>query len=242
MAIVEWCSFSSLKDTAAHPNDHLAAGVSATTIVEVRKSKSEILELNGSAIDQDHGESLLSAVSFINPELDNYLPEVGRELMVYFDQLVAYCNYPVVLLEVIRRLKILADAFHHQWSKGDVEQISKLVRKTMQGVGKRSKVYQSAAALLKDLSMYSVLKKKDLHNIPIDYLKGLRGTDLVDGDTDLPSAKRFREDRAPTADESNVDDDRYLELMEQLSTSEDSQEVERIETELSKMGYEPNIV
>lgn len=230
------------------PTDHLSAGVSASTIVEIRKSKADILELNGSPIDQGQGEDFLSVVSFINPEIDSYLPEVCIELMAYFDQLVAYCNDQVVLLEVIRRLKILADTFHPQWSKRDVEQISQLSHAAMQGVRKRSRLYQSATALLKDLSMYGELKKKNLHTIPSDYLRGLRGSDLVDGDLDPPEAKRLCEDGThgpppPTAgDDDNQDDERYLELMEQLAACEDEREIERIESQLDEMGYEPNIV
>ena len=229
---------------SAPPTDHLSSGVSASTIVEIRKSKADILGLNGSVIDQGQGEDFLSAVSFINPEIDTYLPEVCVELMAYFDQLVAYCNNPVVLLEVIRRLKILADTFHPQWSERDVEQISQLSHVAMRGVSKRSRLYQSATALLKDLSMYGELKRKNLHTIPSDYLKGLREGDLVDGDVEPPAAKRLCEDGAhgPPPPNTDDDDERYLELMEQLAACEDKREIERIESQLDEMGYEPNIV
>lgn len=230
-------------------------GVSASTIVEVRKAKAEILALNGRAIDNAQGEELLAMVSFINPDVDRYLPEVGTEIIDYFDQLVAHCNEPAIVLEVLRRLKILADTFNTQWKESDVEQVSRVSKRVLERAkSKRSRLYQCGTALLKDLSMYSAIREKGFHKIPIKSMKDLRGVDLTDsGPSD---AKRMKIDTEEASGPPPVegeeaggpppvrdvgDEDRYLDLMEKLSMCKPEEE-EAIEEKLMSMGYEPNIV
>ena len=221
-------------------------GVSASTIVEIRKAKAEILALNGAAIGHAQGEELLAMVSFINPEVDRYLPEVGTEIIDYFDQLVAHCNEPTIVLEVLRRLKILADSFNRQWKEADVKQISRVSEHVLaRAKSKRSRLYQSSIALLKDLSTYSALRENGFDKIPMKCVRDLRRVDFTDSGP--PETKKRRTDMGeeaggPPPVRDADDEDRYLDLMEKLSECKEPQEEEAIEEELTSMGYEPNIV
>ena len=217
-------------------SDALSAGVSAATIVEIRKSKAELLLFNGRKMDRSKGEEVLEAIGFINPDVDTYLPEVGRELMAHFTQLVSLCRHPSVLMEVVRRLKSMADMFHPQWNKHDIKTISELTGSIMSGFGKRRLVCQSSIALLKDLSSYPDIKKRGLHTVPLEELRGARGHD--EPDIGPPNDKKVR------AEENFelIEEDQYISKMEQLSTSEDPEEVWHLEAELDQMGYEANIV
>lgn len=213
--------------------DTLSVGVSASTIVEIRKSKAELLLLNGENLDRSKGEEILEAVSFINLDVDSYHPEVGRELVAHYTVLVGMCRDPSVLLEVVRRLKAIADVFHSHWSKDELKTISELMGNIMSGFGKRRLVSQSATALLKDLSTYPDIKKRRLHTIPMELLREPRGQD--EPDIGPPEAKKSR-------GEEVTEEEKYLTKMEQLCESEDPEEVWHLEAELDEMGYEPNIV
>ncbi|XP_064385969.1 uncharacterized protein LOC135334631 [Halichondria panicea] len=138
--------------------DGVAVGVSAATIVDIRKAKAEIRALNGDKLSESRAEELLESVSFIDPAVDSYLPVVARELIAFYEQLVMHCQQPYVLLEVVRRLWILADAYHTQWTKQDVEAITRVSERVMKSVAnERNRIYQSLVALLKDLSTYKIL-------------------------------------------------------------------------------------
>lgn len=220
--------------------------MSANTIVEIRKAKSELLSLNGHSIDADSGEKLLAAVNFINPGVDSYLPEVGAELIAYYEQLVMHCSESSVRLEVLRRLKNLSDVFHEQWTRKDVEQMSQVCKQLLTGVVKRSRsmVCQSGTALLKDMATYRALKDKGFHNIPVKALRELRGADLIDG----PPEKRIclndtiEAGGPPPVVGVASSEECYFDLMSQLSQCEDQYKAEVIEEELLQLGYEPDVV
>ena len=82
----------------------LTSGVSAATIVEIRKHKSSLAQLNNHSISDEEGHDYLDKVDFIDFDKDDYLPDVGRELLSYLRQLVVSCPDPSVQMEVIRRL------------------------------------------------------------------------------------------------------------------------------------------
>jgi len=212
----------------------LDAGISAATIVEIRKHKADLLQLHGQQVELEEAEDFLEAVEFVNVEVDSYLPEVGTELTIFLSKLVAYSsNNGSVALEVIRRLKQVADAFHGSWNKEDVEVVSNTVHGMTEGRSRNSKVYQSAAALLKDLSTYKELKRKRLHIVPRDLLNSLKHTD--EPDIGPPPTKKAANEMAPDTEE------KYLDLMQQLACTEDEDKTLQLELQLVDMGYEPNV-
>ena len=215
---------------------HLETGISAATIVEIRKHKADLLQLHGQELEPEEVEDFLDSVQFINFEVDSYLPQVGTELVIFLAKLVVSTRDGSVALEVIRRLKQVADAFHSSWIREDVEMISSIVHSMTEGRSRRTRVYQSAAALLKDLSTYSQLKKKGLHTAPRNLLQSLTSTD--EPDIGPPPTKKVAIDLATEEDS----DEKYLDLMQQLAGAEDQDSTLRLESQLVDMGYEPNVV
>lgn len=213
--------------------------------MDIRKAKAELRAVNGDTISETKADELLESLSYIDPVVDRYLVNVDRELTAFYEQLIVHCKRPPIVLEVLRRLKILADTFHAQWSREDVEAMCRVSGHVLESAGKRSRVYQSGTALLKDLSKYLSLRDKGLHKIPILSLGDLRGRDstdgdVIDGDESPPQLKRACLDAAGGPPPIRDSYKSYIELMEQLSRCEDPQ-TEEIEERLIEMGYEPEV-
>ena len=220
----------------------LTSGVSAATIVEIRKHKSSLTQLNNEAISKEEGQDYLDKVDFIDFDKDEYLPDVGRELLTYLRQLVVSCHDPSVQMEVIRRLKSMCDAFKNQFNKEDVEQAT-LVAKIMierNSKKKRSRLYQSAVAFLKDLALS--FKGKGMQDAPTKEIKGLKIREETDTHEEEPLVKQARTDEEEECMDEGEIEDRYLEIMEKLSQCTDVEQALKFEAELIEMGYEPNIV
>ena len=90
--------------------------VSATTIVKIRKHKSHLAQLSNHTIDAE-GQTYLDKVDFINFDRDHYLPDVGKELLAYLQQLVICCHSAFVQMEVIRHFNSMCQAFKNQFSE-----------------------------------------------------------------------------------------------------------------------------
>ena len=213
----------------------LTSGVSAATIVEIRKHKSALAQLNNEQISGEEGQDYLDKVDFIDFDKDQYLADVGRELLAYLQQLVVNCEDAAVQMEVIRRLKSMCDAFLTQFAKEDVEQVTIVTRVIMARVNtkKRSKLYQSTVALLKDMTVS--FKAKGIQEVLKQELKNLKIRE--EPDMGEPPDKRAKRER-----DSEESDYKYLEIMEKLSECTDTEQALRLEAELHEMGYEPNIV
>ena len=222
-------------------NGSLTSGVSAATIVEIRKHKSSLAQLNNQAINDEEGHDYLDKVDFIDFEKDDYLPDVGRELLSYLQQLVVSCPDPSVQMEVIRRLKSMCDAFKNEFKAEDVEQAT-LVAKMMvkrSNKNKRSRLYQSAVAFLKDLAVE--FKAKGMHAAPAEEINSLKVVEGVDTKESEPPAKQAKlDDQA--LNEEDIEHDEYLDIMKQLSECADIEEALKLEAKLIEMGYEPNVV
>jgi len=214
----------------------LDTGISAAVIVEIRKHKADLLQLHGQQLELEEAQDFLDSVQFINFEVDSYLPQVGTELVAFLAKVVVSSSDGSIALEVIRRLKQAADAFHTSWNKEEVETISSMIHSLTEGRSRRTRVYQSAAALLKDLSTYSELKKKKLHTVPRKLLQSLTSTD--EPDIGPPPTKKVAHDSVPEEDP----DEKYLNLMQQLACTEDTDSTLQLESQLVDMGYEPNVV
>ena len=222
----------------------LDAGISAAAIIEIRKVKAELMVLHGQPLNEEKGMAFLEAVRFINFDTDSYLPQVGTELVWFVSKLVVYCSQPSVALEVVRRLKEVAEVFHTSWTREEVELVAQTVQSLVKRTSKQrrvrqSTVAQSAVALLKDLSTYDNLKKRKLSSIPKQLLGSLGSSD--EPDWGEPEAKRAKHSET-TIDTLAEEEAEYLAIMQQLADTQDTDTTLQLETQLAEMGYEPNIL
>lgn len=225
-------------------NGVLDAGVSASMIVEIRKAKVKLLQLNGQVLSREEADSLLEAVEFINFGVDSYQPQVGRELMSYLLQVAAHCSDPSVVLEVIRRLKEIAERCHKAWGQEDVELVShaaqSMVERFPRKRGRTSLVSQSALALVKDLCSYKDLQQKKLTSLPRQVLREQRGTDQTDA---APLPKQARMESQEGVDLTDADTQfQYFDLLLQLAEATDDDAVLQLESQLDDLGYEANVL
>ena len=246
-------------DKVDEASDILRAAISATTIVEIRKVKSSLLELHGQGVSREEAETLLSGVNFINLEADLYHKEVGLELLAFLTKMAAYCREPEVSLEVTRRLKFVVDVFDFGLGKEEVESVAGSLQALTSHFPPQSKAYQSALALLKDLARNKALRSKKLHTIALDLLKELQqsgrkkdkkgrvGSDSVDfpskflrrGDGRGAAVTRRHTGTGVTEEEDGGLD--YVDYMVELGEAGEG-EVLGLETRLLDLGYEPNII
>lgn len=212
----------------------LTSGVSAATIVEIRKCKSSLAQLNNEKVSEEEGQDYLDRVDFIDFEKDQYLVDVGRELTAYLLQLVVSCEDPVVQMEVVRRLRSMCDTFQHQFTEQDVDQLTLVAKMIVERVSsrKRSKLYQSTAAFLKDLS---VIFKNRGTEAKIE-LKRLKIREETDAEPPEKRVKLYEEEM-----EEEEMDKQYIEILEELSECTDIEEALKLEAKLLEMGFEPNI-
>ena len=247
--------------------DILGATISAASIVEIRKAKSALLQLHGQTVTQEEAEKFLDTVSFINFETDSYRPEVGSELIAFLSKLSTYCVNPEINLEVIRQFKFILETFDSSWSKQEVEVVGNTLCAMTKTFEKRSKTFQSALALLKDIGKNRALRSKKLHTIALELMQDINQREgrrkRVAGDyVDLPmkflrqggevgkgAGTAIQEDMVVEEEDGGVcaDDGEgtdfvdYLESMAQLVEAEDDK-VGDLEKKLIDMGYEPNII
>ena len=250
-------------DRADETPDILRATISATAIVDIRKAKSSLLQFHGLNIDQNEAEKFLDTVAFINFEMDSYRSEVGSELIALLSKLSTYCGCAEVNMEVIRQFKFVLECFNSSWSTEEVEVVGSTLYNMTRKFGRRTKTYQSAVALLKDIGSNKALRAKKLHAIPLALLNdinregGKRGRGQISADeVDVP-AKFLRQDQeehrvipghgAADIEEKEEEEDGegeftdYLELMTKLVDAED-EGARELESKLMDMGYEPDIV
>lgn len=223
----------------------LVTGVSAAAILEIRQAKAKFLE-SLSSTDNGLAQAIvaLSEVCFLDVEADQYEEDVGKELMLLLQQIAGHCKDPTITLEVIRRLKSVAEQFHGEWGEERVQLMCNVVKVAMHGGprSKKSRVFQSGLALLKDLSRYSFLKEHDLHTIPQQVIKTMRAAreETDTGMQELPEAKRSRQEDGQQ-EEGDGEEDKYLELMEELVDTTNPERTLEIEGELETMGCIPYV-
>ena len=227
-------------------SDSVAAGVSAVAILEIRKAKSLLLCRHGKTLTVDEGETFLECVSFLNLNCDSYLPIIGTEVIAFYQHLAVYCKGALVQLEIIRRLKEVADAFHPQWTNDDLQQIVGVIS-VFTASSPRSKVYQSAVALLRELCEHRY-PRKTLNKIPREAMNKLKrpragkqaevvGSDETD--TGAPPAKKPLLD-AEGAKTDQVDE--YLDIMCKLAEAKPTDETIGLESKVLDLGFEPNVL
>ena len=200
-------------------------------ILEIRRTKAKFLDSISREAEEESAEVALGELAFLDFEQDDYSIEVGEEALLMLREVVVHCKVSTIRLEVLRRVKSIADSFNSEWKEMEqVELVCQVVEKAMHRCNKRSRVYQSGLALLKDISSYQSLKDNKLNQGPLNAIRKLRGRDEVDADVMVPEAKRHEEEG-----------DRYLSLMETLASSTDPEQILSIESQIEEMGYEPHI-
>ena len=234
--------------------DVVQAAISATTIVEIRKVKASLVQLHGLKASKDDVEQFLDDVSFINFEADTYHPQVGTELVAFFSKLAAYCSNAEINLEAIRQFRFALDKFDSSWGQQEVTLIANSLYAMTDTFTKRSKVYQSAVALLKDMARNKRLLSKKLHSIPLELLKDIQkggnsrkrpGSDYIDHPAKAPRPTRIRcdstEDSTAVEEEIGEEFIDYIDRMLELAEASDDR-IPQLESQLEDMGYEPNII
>lgn len=226
--------------------DSLQIAVSATTIVEIRKVKSSLLLLHGQNIDRDDAEKILEGLNFINLKVDSYHPQVGGELIGFFSSLAPRCADPEINLEVIRQFQSTMESFDSQWSQSEVTLVTNTLHAMTASFTKRSGVYRSAVALLKNMSRSKSLASKKLQSIPLERLKEIqqrrqKRRSAGDDDVDYKMEKKggIQEDGGGEERDTEFVDfiDRMVELAE---ASEEN--VEPLEEAIEDLGYEHDII
>lgn len=225
-------------------SDPVAAGVSAVAILEIRKAKSLLLARHGQTLTIDEGEKFLECVSFLNLNCDSYLPVIGTELIAFYQHLAVYCKGALIQLEIIRRLKEIADVFHPQWTNDDLQQIVGVIT-VFTASSPRSKAYQSAVAFLRELCDHRY-PRKTLNKIPREAMAKLKrpqkakleaGSDETD--TGAPPTKKPLLD----AEEAKTDQvDEYLDIMCKLAEAKPADDIIGLESKVLDLGFEPNVL
>ena len=246
-------------DRVDDTTDILQAAVSATTIVEIRKAKASLPILHGQNVRKDEAHKAIDRISFINFEVDKYCPQVGSEMVSFFEKIATYCTDAEINLEAIRQFHFIADKFDSHLDQHEIELIANTLYAMTDTFKKRSRVYQSAVALLKDLSRNKQLIARNLHTIPLELLKDIQNGKhdrkrRVEEDTDYQDkAVHNQQDGVITADstmEVSVQSQigqggrefiDYIDCMVELAEAGDER-ITQLEATVEDMGYEPNIV
>lgn len=228
----------------ASPNTSadLINGISASAILEIRRTKAKFLE-DMRKSQKKAAETALREVSFVDFEADGYLSDVGKEMILLLRE-IAHCKETAIALEVFRRLQVVAECFKVDWKVEEVKLICDVVEVALHATGSshHSKVYQSGMALLKDQTQALNKTENKKKMIPVHTMKRLREsmkrkehgaqeeTDegLVTDSDDGKASKRPRQE-----------DDEYFDLMEKLGETSNWELVTQIESQLEEMGYEP---
>ena len=228
--------------------DTLKTAISATTIVEIRKVKSALLlPFHGKKIDRDSAENALEGLNFINLEIDDYHHQVGAELIEVYASLAPRCSNATINLEVVRQFQLIMERFDSHWSEHDVQLVTNTLRAMTDGdFSTRSKVYQSAVALLKNMSRNKSLVSRKLHSIPLECLKEIqgfskvmriRGKDDVDYKTESASLRTML---GGAEEEGSTKFAYYIDRMVELAEAS-GERARTLEQELEDIDYEHDI-
>ena len=226
-------------------NDPVCVGVSAGAILEIRKVKAQLGNYHVQQPKSDQLKSLLIQLDFIDFGDPFYLPSVAMEMVSFLQIFVGYHDNPSLKLEVIRYLSDIIDQF--KTSDLDIEEICLTLESIATGHSPRQPVYQSALALLKDISKKpdaGVIVKNTMATIARQRASPLKkGRRVVEG---VDFAEQEGEDGEPDLKRARVSDDdkdeTYLSKMAALAEAQTQEEIQDIEREIAVLGYETDIL
>lgn len=210
----------------------LVSSISAVAILEVRQVKARFLEAYSRGEElEEHAEQALGGLAFLDFEQDEYMLEVSAETLLVLREIVHQCKVPTINLKVLRRVKAITDSFNSKWKGVDqVQVVCQIVeRAVLNSNRKRSRVFQSGLALLKDLSSYKALKAKKWNEEPLSVIRMLRSREEVDADEPTPNKRPHVEEDV---------EEKYLSLMETLAHTTDTDKILEIEQQIEEIGYE----
>ena len=234
----------------------LQTSVSATTIVEIRKVKSSLLRLHGQNIARDDAEGITEGLTFVNLKVDTYHPQVGTELLGFFSALAPRCNDAEINLEVVRQFQSTMERFDSKWSQTEVTLVTNTLHAMTTSFSKRSGVYRSAVALLKNMSRSKSLASRNLHSIPLERLKEIQGgghnkkrkkagNDEIDYEKKLlcGTGKQVEVGDELMGEEEEEGDGgtEFVDYMVELAEASE-ENVEPLEGALEDLGYEHDII
>ena len=248
-------AFMGKTESGSGDKDPISMGVSAGAILEIRKLKAQLATYHVRQPTLTDLKSLLVQLDFIDFNDPFYLPSVAMEMVSFLNVFVGYHDDPSLKLEVIRYLSDISN--HFQSSDLDVKEICSMLETIATGHSPRQPVYQSALALLKDLSLKvpksdAALIKNAMATVAKQRggrlamgRRGMEGIDYAGEDDEEeeeengePLYKRAR--LGNKGGESN--DEIYLEKMATLAELQSQEEREEIEREIVKLGFEANIL
>ena len=221
-------------------------GISSATILDVRKTKFHFLEsLSGRGNPTHQASAALSNLGYIDVEEDEYSEEVGWELLLLFHQLVSHSRDPTINLEVIRRIKSIIERFQSQLDRGRVQLVCDVAKMILHdgSLTRRSSVYLSGMALLKDLVMTLKAGSQGLHNLPQQVMRNLRSRDDVDsGPVEESRTKKIRMEKEEGAEfVGEGEEPKYARLMDQLLETDDMEKILDLEQKMVDLGYSPYV-
>lgn len=210
----------------------LVTSISAVAILEIRQAKTRFLESWSERRSESVADQALTELRFLDFEEDEYAMEVSEEVVLMLREVVAFCKVPVIIMEVIRRLKEIANSFNSSWDKEHVELVCDVIYQAIKDPSKkRSRSYQSGLALLKDLSSYKSLKENELAKVARGTIRKLYAMDETDAPPEMKRARLSEEDK----------DDEYHDLLVQLPDLTDTQDILDMENRIRELGYEPSV-
>uniref|UniRef100_A0A1X7UD46 Uncharacterized protein n=1 Tax=Amphimedon queenslandica TaxID=400682 RepID=A0A1X7UD46_AMPQE len=225
--------------------DSVSVGVSAGAILEIRKLKAQLGQYHVHPPTSSQLKSLLVQLDFVDFGDPFYLPSVAMEMVSFLQFFVGYNDDPSLKLEVIRYLSDIVD--HFKTADLNLKEICSTLESIATGHSPRQLVYQSAFALLKDIS-----KKGDVGGVVKDTMATIarqragplkKGRKVIEG---VDFADQEDEDEEPNLKRTRFDDDdkddTYLSKMAALAEAQTQEERQDIERDIAKLGYETDIL
>lgn len=219
---------------------------SSIAIVEVRKLRATLANHHGSKISDNVTWDTLSRLDFIDFNRNEYLQEVGQEVMTLLFHLAGHKHSADVYLEIVRHVKDIVDSFIAVWGGEDIKrtcELIKMVMDTTQSV--RSSVYQSALALLKDMAkMGKTLKNKSISDTIDGYFQGVVKTTRVKRMYHEKEETDYHEGPPPAKRECSTgnEDQAVLQYLDKMLELSESTTPTSTEDDIIDLGFEPNII
>jgi len=193
----------------------ITIATSASAIMEIRKAKSALQDLTQGYDKYSEATDILEQLKYINVEDDNYLPEVGTELLQFYRLLVIYDTTQSTWLQVIRLLKEVSNTYHTTMSQDDVDTACRIVSHMINNNVQCSKMQsQSATAFLTTLAR-QLKDREDISNTAQDELLTVKantrpqrrnpkrgGNDSTDGGNDSADGGKDSTDSESSGDEA----------------------------------------
>ena len=229
--------------------DLLSHTISGAAIIEIKKLKAQLTTYHTHKISLDEAKKILASIDFIDFNELHFLPEVGKEVTDLLERLVGYTSDAAIKLDIIRYLSDIVNHFWLSWGQEDVQEICSIIKTLMIGFSPRQPVYQSALALLKDLTHKMTKSDPYICKILKDCLTEVvakqhgrtrvvarRGHESIDFD-EVP------EKRICLEENDDEDVETYLRKMSELTAKDPNDAgINHIEQDILALGFDSSIL